>query len=258
MRGGSYLRYAAPAVFLACAAWLGASFWAHENAPCTVTAVSASLEQTVTLSGTVVRDEVVVVCPDAGRVYCRTGERVRGGSAVAENAEGTVYAPCAGVFSSLVDGYEGLSTGNFGNYTPSVPEGAVGRIVVGGWFFAADSADFELFERGDTVTVHLPDECRARVVSAENGTVILRCRAQLGSVINARRLTLEVTIASERGIEVPESAVHRDGDGAFVFVMHAGEQVKCPVEVIAGEGGKCLVRGDGLRQGMEVVTDDNK
>ena len=255
MRGGSYLRFAALAAFLACAAWLGASFWAHENAPRTVTAVSASFEQTVTVSGTVVRDEIVVVCPDAERVYCLTGERVRGGKAVAENAEGMVYAPCAGVFSSLVDGYESLSIGNFGEYSPSVPAGAVGRIVTGGWFFIADNTDSDRFSKGDTVMLHLPDECRARVISAENGTVILRCRAQLGSVINARQLTLEVTVASEKGIEVPESAVHRGGDGAVVFVLHAGERVKCPVEVLAEENGKCLVRGDELRQGMEIIAD---
>lgn len=254
MRGASYLRFAALAAFLACAAWLGASFWARENAPETVTAKSVELEQTVTLSGTVVRDEVVVVCPEAQRVYCRTGQRVQGGRAVAENAGGVVYAPCAGVFSSLVDGYEGLSTDNADSYAPHVPEGAVGRIVAGGWFFIADSAESGNFAVGDTVTLHLPDECRARVVAVENGKVTLRCRTQLGAVINARALTLEVTTASRRGIELPAGAVQHEGGAPFVLVLHAGEPVRCAVEIIAEENGKCLVRGDALRQGMEIIV----
>lgn len=282
MRGGGYLRFAAAALFLALAAYLGAGFLRESEAPETIRAERVTESRSLCLEGTVIRDERYVTCSD-GEAYlpARTGERVRGGEIVAVRQEaledylscldakngaqpdkgelrGLIYAPCAGFFSNYLDGFEELSLENFDDFTPSVPENAVGKIVQGGWFFVADTKEAELLRPGQRVTLTLLDSYGAQVLSNRDGRLVIRCREGLSDILNARRLTLTVTLSESSGIKVPLSAVRHEENEAYVYVLRAGLEEKCPVEIIFQNEDYCLVREDKLREGMAIILQTDK
>lgn len=282
MRGGGYLRFAAAALFLALAAYLGAGFLRESEAPETLRAERVTESRSLCLEGTVIRDERYVTCSD-GEAYlpARTGERVCGGEIVAVRQEaledylscldakngaqpdkgelrGLIYAPCAGFFSNYLDGFEELSLENFDDFTPSVPENAVGKIVQGGWFFVADTKEAELLRPGQRVTLTLLDSYGAQVLSNRDGRLVIRCREGLSDVLNARRLTLTVTLSESSGIKVPLSAVRHEENEAYVYVLRAGLEEKCPVEIIFQNEDYCLVREDKLREGMAIILQTDK
>lgn len=254
-KGAEYLRGAAVCAFLALAAWALAFFVTLDNRPDTVTARLEECEKLLSIEGIVLRDEAVVICADEdASLTCRTGDRVRGGFAIAESADGngsTVLAPCGGIFSSLVDGYEGMTYDSIGSYQPHIPSFAVGKIVSGGWYIAASSD--EVLSVGARVTVLLPDECEATVVHSDGQRLILRCFSGLEEVINIRQAEFTLRLARARGIRLPDNAVERSADGCFVYVLRAGLAEKLPVEIVFDGDGFCLVREGRLRQGMEVI-----
>lgn len=282
MRGAGYLRFAAAALFLALAAYLGAGFLRETEAPETLRAERVTESRSLCLEGTVIRDERYVTCSD-GEAYLpfRTGERVRGGEVVAVRQEaledylscldakngakpekgelrGLIYAPCAGFFSNYLDGCEELSLENFDGFTPSVPENAVGKIVQGGWFFVADTKEAEQLRPGQRVTLTLLDSYGAQVLSNRGGRLVIRCREGLSDILNARRLTLTVTLSESSGIKVPLSAVRHEGADAYVYILKAGLEEKCPVEIIYQNENYCLVREDKLREGMAIILQTGK
>ena len=250
MRSGAALRPAVCAIFIALCAWGIASAYLRENAPATVTAELTELRETVTLTGTVMRSECVV-CGEAADI--KTGRRVLGGQRLAAGP----YAPCAGVFSSLVDGFEGLTPTNFDSYSPSVPEGAAGKIVSGGWYFRADSTNastsLDNLRRGMRVTLCLPEPCEGEIVENSEKLLLIRCREGLESVINVRKMSIELVLCRAAGIKIPAEALHTGTDGAFVRVLRAGQSVKYEVEVIFTGDGWYLVKEDRLRQNMQII-----
>lgn len=282
MRGAGYLRFAAAALFLALAAYLGAGFLRETEAPETLRAERVTESRSLCLEGTVIRDERYVTCSD-GEAYLpfRTGERVRGGEVVAVRQEaledylscldakngakpekgelrGLIYAPCAGFFSNYLDGCEELSLENFDGFTPSVPENAVGKIVQGGWFFVAETKEAEQLRPGQRVTLTLLDSYGAQVLSNRGGRLVIRCREGLSDILNARRLTLTVTLSESSGIKVPLSAVRHEDADAYVYILKAGLEEKCPVEIIYQNENYCLVREDKLREGMAIILQTGK
>lgn len=273
MRGAGYLRFAAAALFLALAAYLGAGFVQSAEAPETVRAQRVDEASSLCLEGIVLRDESYVTCSDNDAYLPRrTGERVRGGEVVAVRREalegylsaldnsgeggglrGLIYAPCGGFFSNYLDGFEGLRLENFDGFEPAIPQNAVGKIVRGGWLFVADTNEASALRRGQTVALTLRDSYTAQVLSNEGGRLVLRCREGLCDVLNARRLTLTVTLSEQSGIRVPASAMHSDSDGDFVYILRAGMQERCPVEIIFQNDDYFLVRENELREGMEII-----
>lgn len=277
MRGAGYLRFAAAALFLALAAYLGAGFLLETRAPETVRAERVTESSSLCLEGTVIRDERYITCSDdEAYLPFRTGERVRGGEVVAVRQEalegylscldrkdggqpekgelrGLIYAPCGGFFSNYLDGCEELSLENFDDFTPFTPKNAVGKIVQGGWLFVAETKEAEPLRRGQRVTLTLLDSYRAQVLSNQDGRLIIRCREGLSDVLNSRRLSLTITLSESSGIKVPLGAIRHDGDTAFVYVLKAGLEEKCPVEIIFQNENYCLVREDKLREGMDII-----
>lgn len=278
MHKSAYLRFAAAAVFLALAAYLGAFFLHSTNRPQTVRAELYTESTALCLEGTVIRDERYVSCSD-GEAYLpvRSGERVRGGSVVAVRQEalevylsrldetggkmpdkgelrGLIYAPCGGFFSDHLDGFEGLSLENYDDFAPEVPESAVGKIVQGGWLFVADTHEAESLREGQSVRLTLLDTYTAQVLSNENGRLVLRCREGLCDVLNLRRVSLTVTLSERSGIKLPVSAIQRENGECFVYVLKAGLEEACPVEIIFENDDYCLVREGELRQGMDVIS----
>lgn len=277
MRSCSYLRFAAAAFFIALSAYAAASFSESADAPSTVTAERADIEVSIDLEGTVLRDEVYVRCSDCAYVSAAEGERVTGGTVCAvskscaedylcyldshagtapERMYGCAYAPCAGFFSSRLDGYEGLSFDNLDDYSPEVPENAIGRIVRGGWYFVADYDGGELHE-GQRVTVRLADDYSAVVISTGGGRVILHSREGLGAVLNLRQTSLKLCLYDCEGIKIPADALRFDADGSrYVLTVGASDKPeKCPVEVICRDRGYCIVEEGGLCVGQQVITD---
>ncbi len=278
-KGASYLRYAACAVFLAAAAWTLAFFVIREQSPKTVTAERADVTLSVLAEGTVWRDETIIVCDDENAYLAhKTGDRVSGGSVVAVPRDmqdayfehlalsggaapdriemrSLVYAPQSGIFSTFVDGLEGVFREDISSAEPFIPQGAVGKIVSGGWYFIADTPEYGKFRTGQSVCLSLPDECAATVVSAENGRIVLRCRAGLEDVLNTRRAAFKITLSETQGIKIPENALHHDEDGSFVCVLRAGLSERCGVEIIQTCEGYCLAREDEIHENMQIVLD---
>ena len=122
---------------------------------------------------------------------------------------GLTYAPEAGIFSTFVDGLEACSLEEVSSAEPFIPQGAVGKIVSGGWYFIAETPETDKLRRGMSVTLSLPDEVSATVISAENGKAVLRCRDGLEDVVNTRRAAFRITVSEAQGIKIPDKALHR-------------------------------------------------
>lgn len=252
-------------------------FIGREQSPETVRAERSEVRISVVAEGTVWRRETVLVCDDAGAYLAhKPGDRVSGGSVVAvENSvlddylthlelsggaqpdrgemRGLIYAPEAGIFSTFVDGLEACSLEEVSSAEPFIPQGAVGKIVSGGWYFIAETPETDKLRRGMSVTLSLPDEVSATVISAENGKIVLRCRDGLEDVVNTRRAALRITISEAQGIKIPDKALHRDESGTFVYVMRAGLADRCDVDILHTGDGYVLVREGEIREGMQII-----
>ena len=168
---------------------------------------------------------------------------------------GLTYAPEAGIFSTFVDGLEACSLEDISSAEPFIPQGAVGKIVSGGWYFIAETPETDKLRRGMSVTVSLPDEVSATVISAENGKVVLRCRDGLEDVVNTRRAAFRITVSEAQGIKIPDKALHRDESGTFVYVLRAGFAERCDVDILHTGDGYVLVREGEIREGMQIISD---
>lgn len=84
MNSSKYLRLVAAVIFLALAAY-GGVFFLNKASPEreTVTARLCTEEGRVSAEGTVIRDECLVLCPEAAYIAVSEGERVTGGSVIA-------------------------------------------------------------------------------------------------------------------------------------------------------------------------------
>ncbi len=277
--GASYLRYAAAAVFLAAAAWTLAFFIGREQSPETVRAERAEVRISIVAEGTVWRRETVIVCDgDGAYIAHKPGDRVSGGSVIAVEKSvlddylthlelsggaqpdkgemrGLTYAPEAGIFSTFVDGLEACPLEEVSSAEPFIPQGAVGKIVSGGWYFIAETPETDKLRRGQSVTISLPDEVSATVISAENGKAVLRCRDGLEDVVNTRRAAFRITVSEAQGIKIPDKALHRDENGTFVYVLRAGIAERCKADILHTGDGYVLVREGEIREGMQIIID---
>ena len=168
---------------------------------------------------------------------------------------GLTYAPEAGIFSTFVDGLEACSLEEVSSAEPFIPQGAVGKIVSGGWYFIAETPETDKLRRGQSVTISLPDEVSATVISAENGKAVLRCRDGLEDVVNTRRAAFRITVSEAQGIKIPDDALHRDENGTFVYVLRAGIAERCDVEILRTCEGYVLAREGEIREGMQIIID---
>lgn len=255
-RGAAYLGYAACAVFIAACAWTLALLIRCGDGPVTVAAVRRELRLSVAAEGLIWRDERIVCGDKSALLAVKSGGRVRGGGviAVSEDAE-CVLAPCAGIFSTFVDGCEGLSPSELGRTAPDVPENAVGKLVSGGWLFIAETGSFDKFRQGQRVFLSLPGEQEATVVSACGGRLVLRVRGGLEDILNTRRAVLEIRLAVLSGLEVPGDALHSDAEGSFVYVLRAGSPVRCAVDILERDGEHYLVKEGELRENMQIIIE---
>lgn len=271
---GAYLRVVAAVIFLALAAYCGAEFLQSADAPETVSAVRVTVSETIRAEGIVLRDEVYVVCPfEAAYFAASEGERIRGGSVVCvsnasledyltfldahggadpEKMRGCVRAQCAGIFSTYLDGWETAEASALDDFSPHIPENAVGRIVANGWYFVADISDSSSLYEGQKITLTVFDDYPAEVTDIDGSTVTLRVKAGLEAMLSTRHAEATLHITDTSGIKVPYEALHADKDGDFVYTLRAGIETKTPVTVIYEKDDYCLVAEGDLHEGMLI------
>lgn len=192
-------------------------------------------------------------------------------------------APVAGVFSSSVDGYEGLSADSLAGLTPSGLQklieqgqteltGAYGKLVRDyRWYYAAvmSSNDAANLSAGQTVTLNFgryySTDISARVMRVsdpEDGkvAVVFRCATALADTLSMRTAGAEVVFGSYSGIRIPAQAVRFDEEGtnAFVWTVTAMQLERKDIEIIYAYGDFVIAARDSrpgaLRPGNTVVV----
>ena len=198
----------------------------------------------------------------------------------------TVYTPQSGVFTSAVDGYEGVSPDNLEDLTPSGlralfvsvnnEDEAIGKLISGiTWYYAAlmDSEDAQKLEGQSTATIQFTetyfDKLEMTIESIgeeEDGycVVVFSVQRSLSDTAALRTLTAEVEFASYSGLYVPEEAVYTD-DGAepeepYIYLLTGLQAEKVTVEILCQVSGGYIVRdgaenGTVLREGSEIIVE---
>ena len=192
-------------------------------------------------------------------------------------------AESSGIFSTLVDGYESLSTADLDGLTPAKlseileqdadsHSGAFGKLVSGfRWYFAAamSEADAAQLEPGRTATLNFGrwygSDVFAKVLSVsepEDGSVavVFSCDAALSDTLAMRRVSADVIYSAYSGIRVPAAALHTDEETGqtYVWCITAMVLERKDVEVIyEDEDFAIIARGSTanvLREGNTVVV----
>jgi len=155
-------------------------------------------------------------------------EQINALSAAADPGTTRVTAARAGLFSSLVDGYESvlnpdmartLTPSGYRQIAPSGPTGGVGKIVYGSkWYFVTvmRNEDIRNLEVGDTITLRFQKgldrdiEMKVDTISAaEDGerVVLFAAEKYLSLSTLLRSQNAQVIFKSYSGIRVPRSTV---------------------------------------------------
>ena len=252
-----------------------------------VLAVSVARHELSGLDGSTLNLRSLLFSPDASgvseaelRSLRRELESLRSSSS--SDAE-ALTAACSGIFTTLVDGYEGLTPADLEGLTPETlsaltdaaadkPAGAYGKLVTSyRWYFAAlmSEDDAARLTVGRTATLNFGryygTDIYARVLSIsapEDGSVavVFRCDTALADTLAMRRVPANVVFEAYSGIRVPVKAVHSDpaSGEAWVWTVTAMQLVRRPVEVLYTDEDFAIVadsaEADALRSGNTVVV----
>lgn len=173
----------------------------------------------------------------------------------------------SGVFSGLVDGYEGvLTTELLEALTPSkldrlstqvqlVPEGTVGKLVTNSrWYFICpmSEAESKRLVEGNTVTVRFSRDWSGevemtvdRISEVENGRVAVTLSSTrfLSETTLLRRQTVEIVFSSVTGIRIPKNALYQDEEGQWgVYVKVSAQAEFKPITIVGDDGDYYLVQ----------------
>lgn len=193
-----------------------------------------------------------------------------------------ITAPEAGLFTTIVDGYEGLTPDKLSDLSPAdvkqmvsdkgtVPAGTIGKLVTGfRWYFAGVMADADAakLSEGNTVTVSFGRyysgtiKMRVEHISTSSGgqrAVVLSSLYALSDTLAMRAADAEIICSEYTGLRVPTKALHVDENGnSFVYMVTADQVAVKPVKTICETGDYFLVSietdADALREGDEVVV----
>ena len=192
-----------------------------------------------------------------------------------------IASPAAGLFTTSVDGYEGLTFAMLEELTPDSlralterredTEGYLGKVVVGTrWYFAAlvSEKDAERLSHSGVTTLDLGKYASGNVEAVvthishpQNGVcaVVFKCRTALAETLTLREMTAEIVYDQVSGLRVPAKAVHVDEEGrTFVYVISSLQIEKKPVEILTDAGDYYIVEAqsdvNALRAGNEIVV----
>lgn len=215
-----------------------------ERSPETASVYRMEVDDSVTAEGTVQCDaEYITASFETVYFTVSEGQWVSGGKLVAlgnGSFENLITAPCAGYFTRTVGA--------------DAPENAVGRIVSGGWRFAAKLKNAGDYHVGQRLYLTVFDKYPAYIEKIDGNTVTVRCKTGLDAVLEADKLKATLSTAELEGLRVPQRALHSDEDGSFVYVLKADKPERTPVDVVFNKNGLCLVKGDGLFENMKVLV----
>ena len=194
-----------------------------------------------------------------------------------------LYAENAGTFSSVLDGYEHLSSADLKDLTPTrlealmddrqeTPAGAYGKLVEGyRWYFAAvmDAVDAARLTEGRWATLNFGRYYGADVSgkvlsisSKEDGkvAVVFRCDSALADTLAMRTVTASVVFEHYSGIRIPSQAVRTDPETetTFVWCVTAMQLERKELDIIYSDEGFVIAARlsdpDALREGNTVVV----
>lgn len=178
-------------------------------------------------------------------------------------ASRTIYAPFAGTYSAVADGYEDVLTpgllktltpGQFETLAPTAVSSTVGKLIRGdSWYYAAvvDEAAAKRLETGREYQLALsgldsalPVTVRS-VGNAENGRclLVLGSDRYLSSVTTLRAQSAELILESYEGLRIPKNALRIGEDERIGVYCRIGLQSYFkPVELVYQGEDYCLVR----------------
>jgi len=190
----------------------------------------------------------------------------------------------SGIYSGLVDGYEGLlfpallpSTtptllDNLVRHPPNVDEESIGKLITSSsWYFTFPCTveEADRFLVGNRVSVRftrdISKELDMRVHSIgepESGRVVVTLESNrfLSATTLLRQQTVDIVFGSDEGLYIPASALRVDENGVPGIYTVVGVQAEYkPVEIVAqGDGFFLVLPGStnrtALRQGEEVIV----
>lgn len=191
-----------------------------------------------------------------------------------------ITAPTAGLFTTSVDGYEGLTVDMLSDLTPDGlralterredTEGYLGKIAVGTrWYLAAlvSEQDARRLALSNVTTLDLGKYASGSVEAVvmsishpQNGqcAVVFKCRSALAETLTLRELTAEIVYDRISGLRVPARAMHVEDGQTFVYVMSSLQIEKKSVEILKDAGEYYIVAAgtdaNALRPGNEIVV----
>ena len=189
----------------------------------------------------------------------------------------------SGIFSTLIDGYEALSSADLEDLTPTalrqlmdsqdaVPAGAYGKLVTSyRWHFAAVMSveDAEHLTVGRMATLNFGryygTDIKARVQSIsapedDSVAVVFRCDTALSDTLAMRCVSANVVFADYNGIRVPAKAVQTDpaSGESWLWTVTAMQLERKDVEVLYVDDDFAIVAAsadpNALRDGNTVVV----
>lgn len=201
----------------------------------------------------------------------------------AELGANWIYAPAAGLFSTVVDGWEDVSRSSLEGLGPGAlrqllqtdrdpATGVVGKLVTSyTWYYAAilRTEYAELLELEQQVELefgrHYSDSITGRVISispAENGeqVVVFAINEAMADTMAMRTVNVELVLEEHTGIRVPLEAVRQDEEDSkpYVYAITAGRAEKKSVEVVYTYQEYCLIapstEASALREGSEIIV----
>lgn len=176
-------------------------------------------------------------------------------------------APIAGTVAYKLDGYEEVfSSGEIGNYESDVlaqlkvPSGElVGTVKpncfkivdnIEGYITVISSSEEALNAKVDSkVKLRFSeissDEITGRLdyITIENGQAILtfRINRSIESLLNYRKIKVDVIWGSASGLKVPSTAIMQIDDKNFIYIVNGSRVMKKAVEIVGDYGGDAII-----------------
>lgn len=253
----------------------------------TVVSEESAIEQLVSVSGVIVRDEMVVATPVTGivRWVATAGARVAAGSSVAKiyTTDGgvqNIVAPVSGVMIPTLDGFEGILQPNAlenidvakfrdqAKENQAVPDGAnvtqgsiFFRVVNNfSWYYVAKLSrdDFSLLapQRSRLRFAFSPKEevsASWRVLGEDESGVRLAfaLNEEVAGCFVQRFSDAEIVVSRTTGLILPSSALISRGAEIGVYILDKSVVRYLPVKVLAEVGEQVVV--EGVRTGWTVI-----
>ena len=277
MESSRFFSLVAGTLFLAVCAYGGAALYRQVERPEIITVQRSHLRESAELTGIILREEQSL-CFDRGiRPLALDGERLAAGQALALDGAGQeIPSPCAGIYFSESDGFEGLDAEklNAGEITrleellaakPKKDSG--GRLVTGcAWYYWALCPEGQALPQSGACQIEfagLEESVPARIVSLsapDNGRqAMLRLNAGGSAYLKLRKAEAKLLFSEHSGLYLPEGALQQAADGSeFVYTVSSGSLARREVAITyTGEGFSLAAFGTGpeaLREGDRVVV----